>query len=244
MITSPASDPHDYEPTAADGRSVATADYLIYNGAGYDPWAAKLAAANPAGGRIVLDVGALAGVKRGGNPHVWYSPPVVLRVVDRITADYKKLRPARASYFERRKVEVKSRNLARYLSLVNDIRTRFAGTPVGASESIFAPLATALGLDLRTPSTFLKAISEGNEPSAADKATVDAQISGRQIKVYVFNKQNSSPDVTAAVNAAERAQIPVVTITETPTPAGASFETWQVQQLQALANALAKATAR
>src|SRR5436853_2306006 len=63
VITSPATDPHDYEPTAVDARTIAGAQLLIENGAGYDPWARKLAAANPVRGRIVLDVGDLVGVK-------------------------------------------------------------------------------------------------------------------------------------------------------------------------------------
>ena len=38
-------------------------------------------------------------------------------------------------------------------------------------------------LDLITPPTYLNAISEGDEPTAADKATVERQVATRQIKV-------------------------------------------------------------
>src|SRR5437016_9822728 len=55
VITSPATDPHDYEPTAADARTIAGARMVIVNGIGYDPWAEKLIAANPVSGRIVLN---------------------------------------------------------------------------------------------------------------------------------------------------------------------------------------------
>src|SRR5437899_2935972 len=73
VITSPSADPHSYEPTAADARAFAGAQLVIVNGAGYDPWASRLVASNPVGGRIVLTVGDLVGVKAGGNPHRWYS---------------------------------------------------------------------------------------------------------------------------------------------------------------------------
>src|SRR5438270_7813125 len=46
IIINPASDPHSYEPTAADARMLATAQLAIVNGIGYDPWAPKLLAAN------------------------------------------------------------------------------------------------------------------------------------------------------------------------------------------------------
>src|SRR5207248_5622992 len=81
VITSPATDPHDYEPTAADARTIAGAQMVIVNGIGYDPWAPKLIAANPVSGRVVLDVGDLVGVRLGGNPHRWYSPTDVQRVI-------------------------------------------------------------------------------------------------------------------------------------------------------------------
>src|SRR5437764_12047893 len=55
VITSPATDPHDYEPTAADARTMAGAQMVIVNGVGYDPWADKLVAANPVHGRLVLN---------------------------------------------------------------------------------------------------------------------------------------------------------------------------------------------
>ena len=106
---------------------------------------------------------------------------------------------------------------------------------------IFAPMAGALGLKLMTPPSFLKAISEGTDPTAADKVTVDAQITGKQIKVYVFNSQNSTPDVSRQVEEAKKAGIPVIAVTETLSPAEASFQDWQTTQLQAVQTALAQA---
>jgi zinc/manganese transport system substrate-binding protein len=244
VITNPDTDPHDYEPTPADARTVASARYVIYNAVGYDPWAPKLLAANPQSGRKVLAVGDLVGVKAGGNPHRWYSPPNVEQVIDQITADYKSLDPADAAYFDQQHAAFVSTGLGEYHSLIETIKARYAGTPVGASESIFAPLADALGLDLLTPASFLDAISEGSEPTAADKATIDNQIKTKAMKVYVFNSQNSTPDVQAQVNEAKAAGIPTTTITETLAPASASFQDWQVRQLQALEAAMAQATGK
>jgi zinc/manganese transport system substrate-binding protein len=244
VITSPATDPHDYEPTAVDARTIAGAQMLIENGAGYDPWAGKLAAANPVRGRIVIDVGDLAGVKAGGNPHRWYSPRDVQEVIATIAADYAKLDPGHAGYYKRQKGLLETRGLAKYKQLIATIRHRYHGVAVGASESIFAPLAEALGLDLVTPPSFLKAISEGTDPTAADKTTIDRQIAHKQIKVWVYNSQNSTPDVARITDAARKRGIPVTTITETLSPASASFQSWQVRQLRALALALGHATGR
>lgn len=244
IITNPATDPHAYEPTPADARTIASAAVFVENGIGYDPWAARALAANPVSHRIVLDVGHLLGIPANGNPHRWYSPADVATVAATMTADLKRADPADSAYFAARLRWFETAGLARYHQLITDIKTKYAGTPVGASESIVTPMAAALGLALLTPATFLRAISEGTDPSAADKATVDAQIAGRKIKVYVFNSQNATPDVAAQVAAARSRGIPVVAVTETLSPATATFQDWQSNQLQALATALAQGTGR
>ncbi|MFC4034713.1 metal ABC transporter solute-binding protein, Zn/Mn family [Streptomyces polygonati] len=244
IINNPDADPHDYEPTAADAREMATAQYAIVNGIGYDSWATKLVDANPAPGRTVLTVGDLVGIKDGGNPHRWYSPSDVHHVIEQITADYKKADPADAAYFDAQKTTFETQTLGEYNSLIADIKAKYAGTPIGASESIVSPLADGLGLKMLTPYSFLSAISEGSDPSAQDKATIDHQIATKQIKLYVYNSQNATPDVQEQVKAAKANGIEVATVTETLTPAGASFQQWQVAELKGLQQALAKATGK
>ncbi|SBW26743.1 periplasmic solute binding protein [Candidatus Protofrankia californiensis] len=244
IINSPDADPHDYEPTPADGRAIAGARLFIDNGVGYDPWAAKLAAANPVDGRTALTVGDLVGAKDGDNPHRWYNPDDVTKVIDEVTADYKKIDPVDAGYFDQQRASFTATTLKSYTDLIATIKKTYGGTPAGASESIFEMLSPALGLNLMTPQAFLRAISEGADPTAADKATIDDQIKTGKIKVYVYNSQNATPDVQRQVEEAKAAGIPVTTITETPAPASASFQDWQVAQLESLRKALAQATGK
>jgi zinc/manganese transport system substrate-binding protein len=240
IITNPATDPHDYEATPQDARKLASADLVIVNGIGYDAWAQKLLDADPSPKRSVIDVGTLVGVKVGGNPHQWYSPASVEQFVTRVSADLARLDPADASYFASRRHAYETTGLADYHALIAQIRRRYAGTPVGASESIVAPLVAALGLTMKTPKSFLDAIAEGNEPGAADTALASQQIADHAIKVFLFNSQNATPDVQRLVDAARAEAIPVVTVTETLTPAGASFPAWQTTELRELRDALAR----
>ena len=99
-------------------------------------------------------------------------------------------------------------------------------------------------MNLLTPVSFLSAISEGTEPTAADKATIDRQISSHEIQVYVYNNQNATPDIQRQIEEAKAANIPITTITETLVPAEATFQEWQVHELQALEAALKRATGR
>ncbi|HEY5044264.1 MAG TPA: zinc ABC transporter substrate-binding protein [Solirubrobacteraceae bacterium] len=244
IIVNPNTDPHSYEPSAADARTMAGAKLAIVNGIGYDNWAPKLLAASPASGRVVLNVGDLLGLQTGDNPHQWYSPASVQRVIAQIVADYDRLDPAGAAYYAQRARAFETVDLAAYDRLRNEIRARYAGTPVGYSESIFRPLGEDLQLKLRTPYSFAKAVAEGTDVTARDKEAVDRQAREREIKVWVFNSQNVTPDVQRVNELAKGAGIPIATVTETLDPAGDTFEQWQVTELEDLLKALHEAMGR
>jgi zinc/manganese transport system substrate-binding protein len=244
IIVNPSTDPHSYEPSAQDARTMAGAKLAIVNGIGYDNWAPKLLAASPESGRVVLNVGDLLGSQTGENPHQWYSPASVRKVIAQVVADYDKLDPSGAAYFAQRERAFETVDLASYDRLRKEIRERYAGTPVGYSESIFRPLGEDLHLKLRTPYSFAKAVAEGTDVTAQDKETVDQQVEDRQIRVWVFNSQNVTPDVQRVNELAKAAGIPIATVTETLDPAGDTFEGWQVQELEGLLKALREATGR
>lgn len=238
IVANPATDPHDYDPTPSDARLIAQARMVIVNGAGYDAWASKLLGSSPAAGRVDLDVADLLGRKSGDNPHFWYSPGYVTRVIEAVAAGLARADPAGAAAFQAGRDRYESSGLKPYHDAMAAIRQRYAGTAVGATESIFVYLAAALGLDLITPPSYMRAISEGADLSAADRVTVDEQVSSGRIRVLVFNSQNSTPDVQEVVARARAAGIPIVAITETPSPAGLAFQDWQTGQLTALRHAL------
>jgi zinc/manganese transport system substrate-binding protein len=244
IIDNPDTDPHDYEPAPPDARAFATARYVIVNGLGYDSWASDLLDASPSSDRMVLTVGDLLALHLGDNPHRWYFPDDVTKVIDRITADYKSIDPANASFYDEQHDRFTGTTLKPYHDLIDHIRSTYAGTPVGASESVAVGLTQATGLDLVTPESFLDAVTEGNDPSASDKIAVDSQISGHQISVFIFNSQNATPDVQRLVDASNANGIPVVAVTETPMPEGVTFQDWQTKQLQQLADALAQVARR
>jgi zinc/manganese transport system substrate-binding protein len=62
--------------------------------------------------------------------------------------------------------------------------------------------------------------------------------------VWIYNSQNATPDVQRVNQLARAARIPITTITETLSPAAATFEQWQAAQLRSLISALHEATGR
>jgi zinc/manganese transport system substrate-binding protein len=244
IIVNPSTDPHSYQPAAQDARAVAGASLAIVNGLGYDKWMAQLLSASPMSGRVVLDVGQLVGLKDGDNPHQWYAPASVYKVTAQIVSAYDKLDPSDAAYFAQQKQTFETQGLAHYNELRKEIRSRYAGTPIGYSESIFRPLGEDLGLELLTPYSFAKAVAEGTDVTAQDKQAVDEQAEHRKIKVWVFNSQNVTPDVQRVNEIAKAKGIPIATVTETLWPASDTFEQWQVGEMEGLMRALHEATGR
>jgi len=168
----------------------------------------------------------------------------VTSVVNKIRDDLKALDPADSAAFDQSAQSFLTTGLKQYHDLIAAIKAKYSGTPVGATESIFSNLAPALGLKLITPYSYLKAVSEGTDISAADQATVEQQIRQKQIKVLVYNSQNTPNNIQALITLAKANNIPVATITETLSPATASFQEWQSYQLQGIQSALAQATGK
>ena len=244
IITDPNADPHSYEPTSQDARTVADAGYVIENGAGYDVWMADLVSANPSPSRKILDIADYFGKKEGDNPHMWYNPDYVTSIVGQLRDDFKIIDPADAAAFDQSAQQYLDVGLKQYLDLIAEIKAKYSGTPVGATESIFAYMSPSLGLNLITPVSYMNAVSEGTDISAADEATVEQQINQKQIKILVYNSQNTPPNVLALLNLAKAQNITTVTVTETLVPSTATFQDWQSVQLQALENALAQTTGK
>ncbi|HYM95922.1 MAG TPA: zinc ABC transporter substrate-binding protein [Candidatus Sulfotelmatobacter sp.] len=237
VVTDPNADPHEYESSAADARAFANAGLVVLNGAGYDDWGQKLLDANPSSGRRVVKVAEVLGKKQGDNPHFWYDPGSIATVADRITSEYRSIDPADSGYFDEQRSRLQVL-MGPYLSEVATIRKNDAGRPIGATESIFVYMASALGLDLVTPPAFMDAVAEGNDPPASAVAIFQDQVSRNEIKVLVYNVQTTTQVTTNIKDLATAHHIPSVGVSETMQPENGTFQDWQLNQLKSLERAL------
>ena len=237
VVTDPNADPHEYESSTTDARAFADADLVILNGAGYDDWGQKLLDGNPNSHRTVLNIAQLLAKKPGDNPHFWYQPDYVIAATDKIAAEYKAIDPGDAAYFDQQRAALATA-LKPYMDRIAEIKGKFAGAPIGSTESIFVYMAGALGLNLISPPEFMNAIAEGTDPPAAAVATFHDQVAAKKIKVLVYNNQASTSVTTNLKQLAQQQGIPLVGVSETMQPVGATFQDWQASQLSALESAL------
>lgn len=235
VIVAPGTDPHDYDPTPSVARHVANARIVIMNGADYDPWMARLVDANQVAGRTVIDVAALAGHKPGDNPHVWYDPKAMPAMVKALTADLVTLDPAGKDGYEQRR-DAFLASLAPIAARAAEMRQKYAGTPVVATEPVFGYMAEALGLKMENEA-FQTAVMNETEPAASDVAAMENAIRERKVKVLFYNSQVEDAFTRNLAALAKSSGVPLVPVTETE-PEGKSFPQWMLETLDATAKAL------
>jgi zinc/manganese transport system substrate-binding protein len=168
IVTDPNTDPHAYESSTADAKAVTNACLVIENGAGYDVWLSNLVSAAGAPHQTVLNVQQLLGQPAEANPHFWYSPYYVNRTVGAMYKDLVNIDPANQAYYRQQYATLNSSLWTSYMKQEGIIKHMFNGVPVASTESIFVYMANATGLNVITPPEFMKAVSEGTDPSAQD----------------------------------------------------------------------------
>ncbi len=239
VLSDPNVDPHEYESSVNDAKSIAAANLVIENGGGYDDWMDKLLSASPSVGRLTIKGYDLASVKLPDNEHVWYSVDNMKAVAVAITSDLEKLEPAHASDFDAY-LRTFTGSLQKITAKIAEMSAKYAGTPVGLTETIFLYQSEPIGLKVLTPFDFEKAIAEGNDPPADAVIAAQNQLKNRQIRVLIYNEQTVDKVTTRLQNLAEAAGIPVVPVTETMPPSR-HYQSWMLDQLTVLEQALAEA---
>ena len=242
IISNPNVDPHEYESSVADGMAIARADIVIKNGLQYDTWMDKMISASPRPARTVITAGSIAPYRLPDNPHVWYGVENVWAVARAVTGALERADPAGKPVFEKNLARF-SASLEPIRAKIGQIRSKYAGEPVGLTETIYLYQTRQMGLRVLTPFGFEKAIAQGNDPPAADVAEANRQVDKREIRILIFNSQTVTPITKHLLDAAREHGIPVVPVSETMPPRD-TYQSWMLAELQAVGSALALATAR
>jgi zinc/manganese transport system substrate-binding protein len=236
ILTNPDQDPHEFEASPATARALSEARIVIVNGADYDPWMEKLLAAGKAPGRKEVVVSALVGRKAGDNPHLWYDPSYVTAAARVISADLAAIDPAHKADYDKGEAQFLE-SLKPLDGKIAQMRKKFAGFPVAASEPVFGYSAALIGLKV-LDEKFALAVMNNAEPSASDVAAFEDNLRGHKVRAMLYNAQASEPAVARLVQLAKDNNIPVVGVSETEPP-GKTYQNWMLDQLDALDKALA-----
>jgi zinc/manganese transport system substrate-binding protein len=239
ILSDPNADPHLFEPGSSNGLAVAKARVVIQNGVGYDAFMTKLENASPSSKRSVLTIADVLGIDgRDANPHFWYDVPALAKIARAIAAQLVAADPGHARAYHAGLAGFDA-SLGPLRREVAHIRESFGGSAVAYTEPVPGYLLDAAGLKNLAPTGFTRAIEDGTEPSPQAVGAMNALLSGKQVKVLLYNSQAVSPITSAVRAAAEHAGIPVIGVTET-LPPKLTFQQWQLGQARELAAALAR----
>lgn len=212
MITPSGADSHDFEPTPRDLKKIGEADVFIYNGAGLDPWAERVAPSLKTSGIETIEMSSGLtlmkapeehGHEEDGHghegaldPHTWLDPLLAAEQVAIIGEALAKADPDNASSYRSR-----SSQYAGELKMLHDeyanglaaCRTR----DIIVAHDAFSYLGKRYNLNI-IPVT---GVFAGEEPSPKRMAEVVRLAKEKGIK-YIFFEPLSSPK-TARIMARE-----------------------------------------
>jgi zinc/manganese transport system substrate-binding protein len=239
ILSNPDTDPHLFEADPSTARAMARADIIIENGADYDPWMAKLLSA--AGGKThhVIVASVLTHRAVGANPHLWWDPKTMPAVARAIADELIATDPAGRSGYEAR-LAAFLQSLKPIHAKIATLRAAYLGEPVTATEPVFGYMATAVGLTMRDE-RFQWAVMNDTEPSAADTAAYEKDLTGHHVRLFIYNSQASDSAAERLLGIAKASGVPVIGVTETQPP-GFTFQSWQSSTLDKLGAALAQAS--
>lgn len=231
IIEDPSADPHAYETKPVDAAVLTEAKLVIYNGGGYDDFITGLVDTSAKDARTI-EAFALSG--KQGNEHVWYDLPTVKTVANKIAEQLGAVAPDRRDTFadNARSFDAKLDELIAKAAKIGETRP---GTKVAATEPIAEYLLQTAGAKDVTPEEFAEAIEEETDPPAAAFAAMIDLVSGRQVAVLVNNVQAETPVTKSLKEAATKAGVPIVDVTETLPQGVSSYVDWMARQVDALA---------
>jgi len=236
ILSNPEQDPHLFETSPSVIREIAGAQIVIDNGAGYDQWMDNLLKVTPKAGRVVIAAAQIVGAKSGDNPHLWYDPKTMPAVAAALTERLAAADPAHAAEYASRLKDFRA-SLRPLNQKIAALRASYAGVPVTATEPVFGYMAAALHLTMLNQ-RFQLAVMNNTEPSAGDFAAFERSLKLHSVRVLFFNRQAADNLVRHLVDLAHATKIPVVGVTET-CPAGLSYQSWMLDELEQTENALA-----
>lgn len=239
IITSGSADPHSFEASPSDAAAIADASIVVFNGGGYDQWVQAVLDNHPdvpaVNAYSLLDAAAV-GEPKPANEHVFYELGTAEAVATELASRLSDADPAHADGYRSRAADF-VRRADTIRAAEKTLAADHSGQSVVATEPVAHYLLRAAGLTDKTPSGFTSAIEQDTDPAPVDVAAVLDLINGGGVAALLFNDQTVTAATRQVRAAAERAGVPVVSVTET-LPAGTDYLSWQDDTVNRLAAAL------
>ncbi|MCZ9309810.1 metal ABC transporter solute-binding protein, Zn/Mn family [Corynebacterium uberis] len=210
IITNDATDPHHFEPTAADMARVSKADVVVVGGGGYDAWLYENLD-NP----DIIHALPLTPHHHGDKPdgseatneHIWYDADALRDVAHGVAGAVEKHNPD---------ATVTADALDARLDAATAKLKAMPTARIAQTEPIADYLINKTPMKEVTPTGYRRATLNETDPAAADLAAFLELINSGGLDILVYNPQTAT-DMTKRIRAAAEAKgVRIVEIPETP----------------------------
>lgn len=198
------SEPHDFEPTAADMAKLSDADVFVYNGMGIDDWADKVKESLPETVLTVCASDNLNAAAEATDPHVWLSFENAQVQLENIykafsTADSKNAE----KYLDR---------LLEYSARIDGVQNEYenaglSGKKIFVTHGAYGYLCEEFGME----QIALEGISGDSDPSPAQMANIVDQIKAEGARCIFYDPIEGDKMAKAVANEAGIEALPLYT---------------------------------
>ncbi len=238
-LVGPNGDPHEFEPSPTDAKSLKEADITFISGEGLESWFEKLVSASGYRGKPVMVSQGIETrtMEEDGktviDPHVWNSPVNVKVWVVNIEKALTSADPADAADFK-----ANAAKFSKELDALNTYAKSVIGTvpkdrrKILTSHDAFGYFGREYGVQFLSPI----GLSTETEASAADVAKLIDQIKAEKVKTYFFENSNDSrlvSQIAKATGAQPGGELYVESLSQAdgPAPTYAKMFRYNVDQL-------------
>jgi len=208
-LVKPGVDPHEFEPTPEDLKTMAASDLVLASGKGLEGYLDKLQESSGTKGSLLRVGDSLPGLNstdragRGEDPHWWQSIREVQQAVRIVRDRFNQLRPADQEIF--------AANAAKYLAELDALKkwseAEIAKLPrdqrrLVTSHDAFQYFANDFGFTIYP----IKGISSDDEPSSRAVADLIAIIRAQKVRA-IFPESIENPKVIAEITRETGAKI-------------------------------------
>ncbi len=230
ILSDPSADPHLFESDAKTASQIDSAQLVIKNGLGYDEFMDKLLTSR-SDEKPVLTVSDALEVDSNANPHLWYDLPRIPEVAKAIQGQLINVDPSHADVYRRNTAKF----IAEMQPVIAQVKPRSGG--VAYTERVVEYLLGDLGLEDKTPQGFSQSVENGTEPTPQQLQEFEEVLKSGSVKVLIYNNQATNDVTDQLATSAKAVGVTVVGVSET-IPKGKNFQTWQLDQLNAILKAL------
>ena len=195
-------EPHDFEPTAADMAKLSKADVFIYNGMGIDEWAEKVADTLPENVSILRTTGEISA--DGSDPHVWLGLKNAKAQLEAVSGALSEVDSANAQKYAER--------LAEYLEKIDALETEYknaglSGKKLFVTHGAYGYLCDDFGME----QIALEGISGDSDPSPAQMAKIVDEIKAEGAKCIFYDPLEGDKMANAVAKEAGIEALPLYT---------------------------------